>query len=144
MPANASVTETRISAGELVLGPAVDGYRYGTVTVTVAHRWGSRPHGLTLYFYVPAGLERAGSAWPTAIEGADMFRITVDPPAAARTSRTLRFSFRRLATLTGGALTVELSGTNSSGATVSEAIQFNNGATTASVQRAEVHPGAVP
>jgi hypothetical protein len=38
MTANRYVTETRISTGTLVLGPAVDGYRYGTVTFTVTHR----------------------------------------------------------------------------------------------------------
>jgi len=57
-----------------------------------------------------------------------MFRITVDP-SSAQGSRTLRFIFRRPATSTGGDLTVELSGTARGGATLSEAIQFNNGAT---------------
>jgi hypothetical protein len=46
MTANPYVTENRISAGALVLGPVVDGYRHGTVTVTMAHRWGTKPDHL--------------------------------------------------------------------------------------------------
>ena len=125
MPANPAVTETRVTAGELVLGPVVDGYRYGTVPVTVAHRWGSRPPALTVYFSAPDGLERAGSAWPPVTVGPGPFRITVDPPPA-RGSRTLRFAFRRPATVTGGDFEVALNGAARSGASLGEAVPFDN------------------
>jgi hypothetical protein len=63
-PVNPSVTETGATVGELVFGPATDGTRHGTLTVTVTYLRGARPDHLWLEFNVPADVQRDGSAWP--------------------------------------------------------------------------------
>ncbi|WP_221328905.1 hypothetical protein [Actinoplanes sp. L3-i22] len=126
MPVDPYVTECRITAGDLVLGPVTAGYRYGTLDVRVTHRWGVHTRQVTLWFYPPAGLERAGTGWPPVTVEPTSFSVTVPAPAAGG-SADYTFAFRRAATAGGGELTVEL-------ATVpqkSEAIPWNNGATAA-------------
>jgi len=125
MTANPYVTETRISAGSLVLGPAVDGYRSGIVTVTMTHRWGTRPERLTLRFFPPAGLERAGSAWPPVSANSVSFAVTVDAPRAGG-SVTRTFAFRRPAATSGGQLDIELLGNSRQDRALSEAVPWNN------------------
>jgi hypothetical protein len=130
MTVNRYVTETSMATGELVLGPAVDGYRYGTLTVTIRHRWGTRPGHLVVEFYPSPGLERAGTAWPpvTTPPTSPGFTVTVNPPAA-RGTITHTFAFRRPATLTGGTLDLEVSGKTTTVTRLAEANPWNNGAT---------------
>jgi len=125
MTANPYVTETRISAGSLVLGPAVDGYRSGIVTVTMTHRWGTRPERLTLRFFPSAGLERAGSAWPPVSANSVSFAVTMDAPRAG-SSVTRTFAFRRPAATSGGQLDIELLGNSRQDRALSEAVPWNN------------------
>jgi hypothetical protein len=60
MALNPYVTETSLSAGTLRLGPAADGYRYGTLDVTAEHVRGTHPSRLVLTFYLPDGLRPWG------------------------------------------------------------------------------------
>ena len=130
MNANPHVTETSVATGELVLGPAVDGYRYGTLTVTVQHQWGTTPRQLAIEFFPGTGLERDGAAWPSVStpQGGTGFAVTVAAPPA-RSSATYTFAFRRPATISGGTLDVEAAGTSTTGSRLSEANPWNNGAT---------------
>ncbi|MEU8233222.1 hypothetical protein AB0C12_26885 [Actinoplanes sp. NPDC048967] len=130
LPANPAVTQTSLSAGDLILGPAVDGYRYGTVTVTLAHRWGARPRHLVVTFYPEAGLERAGTAWPPVTAQQGSFSVILDPPAV-RGSKTVSYAFRRPAATPGGHLDIDVSGLSAGNAPLSEAIPFDNIATAA-------------
>jgi hypothetical protein len=102
MPANPDVTETSVTAGELVLGPVLDGYRYGTVTVTVRNGWGTRPAHVLLGFSTGGALERAGTAWPPATTPptASDIVMAVAPPPAGRGVR-YTFAFRRPTSWTG-------------------------------------------
>jgi hypothetical protein len=130
MTANPAVTETRISASELVLGPVLDGYRYGTLTVTVTHAWGTRPGAAKLIFYSPAGLERAGTAWPPVIQNAGSFTVTVDPPPT-RGAIAYRYAFRAADAVVGGHLDIELRATSANGISLSEALPWNDTAASA-------------
>ncbi|BCJ48444.1 hypothetical protein GCM10010168_76300 [Actinoplanes ianthinogenes] len=106
MPVNPHVTETRVSAGPLTLGPPDHGYRYGTVDVTVTHRRGAVPRQVSLLFYPPAGLRRTGD-WPKTTAEPDSFSVTVAaPPAGGSVTHT--FAFRRPAAATGGELPIGL------------------------------------
>lgn len=125
IPLNPSVTETTVSAGDLVLGPAVNGVRHGVLTVTVRHVRGTRPHHLVLYLSVPAGVERDGSAWPPVRTNDPMAPIAVDvaaPPSGGSVSYP--FAFRRPATATGGDLVIEVRGSNADGTILSESNPF--------------------
>lgn len=130
MAANPQVTETSVSAGTLVLGPAVDGYRYGTLTVTVKHGWGTRPGSILIHFYPSTGLERAGTAWPPISTPAHStgYMATVTAPPARGTA-TYTFAFRRPAAISGGTLDLEVGGSTATVAGLSEANPWNNGAT---------------
>lgn len=130
MAASPYVTETALTAGELVLGPAVDGYRYGTLAVTLRHRWGTRPAHVLIEFFPSTGLERAGTAWPPIITtpASPWFRVSVAAPPVHGTV-THRFAFRRPASASAGTLDVEAIGTNRQGTSMSEAIGWNNGDT---------------
>jgi hypothetical protein len=107
MPFNPRVTATRLNAGDLVLGPRAGGHRYGSVTVTITHRWGARPGHLTLRFSPPDGLRRSGTRWPPVTTEADSFSVRVAAPQRGR-SVTYRFTFRQPAGASGGELPVEL------------------------------------
>ena len=130
MSANPAVTETSVSTGELVLGPAVSGYRYGTLTVTARHRWGTHPRQLAIQFYPSAGLERTGTAWPpvSTAQGRAGFMVAVAAPPV-RGAATYTFAFRRSATVAGGTLEIEAGGASATGSPLSEANPWNNGAT---------------
>jgi hypothetical protein len=107
VPFNPRVTATRLSVGDLVLGPRSGGYRYGSVTVTLTHRWGARPGHMTLSFSAPDGLRRSGAKWPSVTTEADSFSVRVAAPRPGR-SVSYRFAFRQRAGTTGGELPVEL------------------------------------
>jgi hypothetical protein len=128
MSANAYITETSVTAGELVLGPAVDGYRYGTLTVTVRNGWGTRPAHIVLEFGTSGGLERTGSAWPpvTAPAQATSFPVTLAPPVAGGTVR-YTFAFRAPVAAAGARVELGVSGTNAKRAALAEANPWNNG-----------------
>lgn len=129
MTANPAVTETSISTGTLVLGPAVDGYRYGTLTVSIRNGWGTRPTSIQIHLYPSTGLERAGSAWPPISTPAHFtgYVATVTAPPARGTA-TYTFAFRRPAAISGGTLELEVGGATAAGAQLSEANPWNNGA----------------
>jgi hypothetical protein len=125
MPVNPAVTQTRIRATAVTLGPVVTGYRYGTVAVTMTHEWGVRPAALTVWFRPSPGLERAGSAWPPATAQPDGFTVTLQPPPKYG-SRTYRFGLRAPETMTGGRLGVEAVATSRTGEYLSEAVPWDN------------------
>ncbi|MFI1989022.1 hypothetical protein [Actinoplanes sp. NPDC020271] len=107
MPLNPHVTEMRVTAGDLVLGPARGGYRTGSVDVTVRHVRGGHPAKVTILFYAPEGLERAGNKWPAVKAQAGSFSVTEAAPTAGG-SVTYRFAFRRKAAVSGGELSIDL------------------------------------
>jgi hypothetical protein len=107
MPVNPYVTENTVTAGRLVLSPATDGYRYGTVDVTVRHVRGARPNQVVVRFVTPAGLEPAGAGWPPITRDAVSVSVTVDaPPAHGTVTRT--YAFRQPLTGTGANLDIEI------------------------------------
>jgi hypothetical protein len=127
-PVDPSLTETGVSTGELVFGPAADGIRHGTLTVTVTYLWGATPDHLTLAFAPPAGVERDGTAWPP-VHPTSSSDFAVDVPSPARgTTRTYTFAFQRPAASVSGVeyTYVNLSGATRQGAGLSEANPYNN------------------
>ncbi|GAA0504875.1 hypothetical protein Ade02nite_70870 [Paractinoplanes deccanensis] len=132
MALNPYVTDVAVTAGELVLGPAVDGFRYGTVAVTVRHVRGTRPAQALIEFFPSEGLERAGTAWPAVITGPRIpwMRVSLAPPPA-RGSHTYTFAFRRPAGISGGSLEIEAGGAGKASAALSDSMVWNNGATVA-------------
>lgn len=125
MTLNPYVTETSITAGTLRLGPAADGYRYGTLEVTAKHVRGTHPDRMVLTFVLPDGLQPWGSGWSSTTGPGDTVSVTVKaPPAYGRTTYSL--AFRRPAGITGGSL--ELDG-RPSPARLSETIGWDNSAT---------------
>ncbi|GAA4954955.1 hypothetical protein GCM10025331_50400 [Actinoplanes utahensis] len=107
MPLNRRVTAIGLTTGDLVLGPATGGYRYGTLAVTATHRRGAHPGQIVLTFTAPDGLRRAGAAWPRVTTGPGTFSVRVTAPAAGR-SATYRFAFRQAAAAPAGELALEL------------------------------------
>ncbi|GIF01754.1 hypothetical protein [Paractinoplanes rishiriensis] len=130
MTANPALTETSVAAGSIVLGPVVDGYRYGTLTVTVRHGWGTRPANLAIEFFPGSGLERAGSSWPpvTTPPTSPGFVVAVAPPPARGTA-SHTFAVRRPATVTGRTLELEVYGTTAASVRLAESNPWNNGVT---------------
>jgi hypothetical protein len=119
-PVNPWVTETSYEPGELVLGPAVDGVRHGTLTVTVRYERGVRPAHLVLYMNPPPGMERDGSAWPP-VRSDQTWQIIVDlPTPPAGVDATYTFAFRRPATSTEGEFGMDVRGVNATGTVLSE------------------------
>jgi hypothetical protein len=118
-PLNPAVTDTSASAGDLVFGPAVDGIRHGTLTVTVRHVRGTRPHHLVLTFWTAPGIERDGTAWPPARVDGPMIAVDLPTPAAGA-SASYTFAFRRPVTASGGEFTLQVNGANSAGTILSE------------------------
>ena len=118
-PLNPAITDTAVTAGDLVFGPAVDGIRRGTLTVTVRHVRGTRPHHLVLFFWPAPGIERDGTAWPPA--RVDGQQIAVDlPTPATGGSASYTFAFRRPVTASGGEFTIQVNGATASGTVLAE------------------------
>jgi hypothetical protein len=128
MTANPALTETSVTAGTIVLGPVVDGYRYGTLTVTVRHGWGTRPANVAIEFFPGSGLERAGSAWPPVTTPSTSRGVVVTVAAPpARGTATHTFAFRRPAAVSGRILEVEVYGTTAASVRLAESNPWNNG-----------------
>jgi hypothetical protein len=128
MTANPYVTENRVTAGNLALAPAGDGYRYGTLDVTVQQVRGTRPDRIVLRFLPPAGLEPAGAGWPAIVRDAVSFSVTVDaPPARGSTTRT--YAFRQPLTGADGDLDVEVLGRTDRVGTLSDTMPWDDGVT---------------
>jgi hypothetical protein len=128
-PVNASVTETGLTASELVLGPAVSGIRHGTLTVTVTYLRGAKPANLVLDFSPPTGLQRDGTAWPTVHAGDDAWFWVDLPTPGTGTTVTYTFAFSRPVTASGGDLGLHLTGANAKNVRLSESNPINNDAT---------------
>ncbi|GAB7037674.1 MULTISPECIES: hypothetical protein [Catenuloplanes] len=123
IPLNPHVTETTVTAGELTLGPVADGYRTGTVTVTVTHRWGTPPATVRLRFTTSGGLEPTGPAWPSiTTEPVGGYLISVPGPAPL-TAQTRRYAFRQPAAAAGGEMTVAMMASwSAAGRSLAEAV----------------------
>jgi hypothetical protein len=118
-PLNPAITDTSVSAGDLVLGPAVDGVRHGTLTLTVRHVRGTRPHHLVLTFFPPPGIERDGTAWPPVRTDGPTIAVDLPTPATGG-SASYTFAFRRPVTASGGEFTVQVNGATATGTVLSE------------------------
>jgi hypothetical protein len=124
-PLNPRVTETDFTISDLVLGPDVDDVRRGTLTVTIRHDRGTRPHHYVVYLKLPAGLDRDGTAWPPVRSDGTWTTIVDVPAPGAGATATYRFAFRRQAALTGGEVVADVRGANAAGATLSESNPWN-------------------
>jgi hypothetical protein len=118
-PLNPSVTDTSVSTGDLVFGPAVDGVRHGTLTLTVRHVRGTRPHHLVLTFFPAPGVVRDGTAWPPGRTDGPTIAVDLPTPAPGG-SASYTFAFRRSVTTTGGEFTVQANGATATGTILSE------------------------
>jgi hypothetical protein len=126
-PVNPSVTETGVTAGELVFGPAVSGTRHSTLTVTVAYLRGAKPDHLRLVFSTPPGVQQDGSAWPpTGTDNTGTFFVELPTPAQGA-SAVYTFAFSRPEPNTDGDFHVALRGITRTGGTLSESNPYNNG-----------------
>jgi hypothetical protein len=101
-PPNPQVTDVMVNAGGLVLGPAANGVRWGTLTVTVTLVRPTIPDQLWIAFYPPPDLHRAGSGWPPCqdLDGGGFECDAVAPALGG--SRTYLFDFSRPARAVGG------------------------------------------
>ena len=124
-PVNPAVTETAISTGRLVLGPAINGTRHGTLTVTVSYLYGARPDHLSIGFE-PANLQPDGTAWRHARPWFRGFAVDVPAPGAVG-SATYTFAFSQTGTSgTGTGLSVSLFGSDKQDHQLSDANPLNN------------------
>jgi hypothetical protein len=126
-PVNPSVTETGMTAGDLVFGPAIGGWRYGALTVTVSYLRGARPDHLWLEFYVPADIQRDGSAWPPVKDNEYGGFYAQLPTPATGTSARYTFAFKRPASGTGGEFHLNVTGMTARDVRLSESNPYNNG-----------------
>jgi len=115
-PPNPRVTALSVSAPALVLGPAVQGVRHGTLRVTVTVRKPVQPDHLTLTFQMPDDLIREGDGWTSERvepKGGGIVWVHLDtmPPPAVGRSRTYAFNLGRPVDASGpGSLTVTAGG----------------------------------
>ncbi|GAA0808068.1 hypothetical protein [Spirilliplanes yamanashiensis] len=127
MPANPAVTQTRLTTGDLVLGPVSAGYRTGTLAVTLRHGFGARPDRVRLAFSVDR-LEPIGTAWPaTTVRGDGTVTITVKAPPS-RGTVTYRYAFRHPIGATASSMVVEAEPLSARGAPLSEVMGWDNAA----------------
>jgi hypothetical protein len=125
-PVNPSVTETGVTADDLVFGPVGnDGWRHGTLTVTVSYLRGARPDHLQLVFYVPTDIQRDGSAWPPVNNDYGGFYVQLPTPATGAPAR-YTYAFKRPASGTGGEFHVDLIGMTAGGDQLHESSGLNN------------------
>jgi hypothetical protein len=118
-PLNPSVTDTSVTPSDLVFGPPADGIRRGTLTVTVGHVRGTRPHHLVLTFWPAPGIERDGTAWPPVRTDGPTIAVDLPTPATGG-SASYTFAFRRPVTASGGEFTIQVRGARADGTTLSE------------------------
>ncbi|MEU7875787.1 hypothetical protein [Dactylosporangium sp. NPDC049140] len=125
-PVSANVTDSGVTAGELVLGPSVNGVRHGTVTVTVTYVRGAKPDHLVLDFSPPDGLQVDGNAWPAVHPGYGTgFWVDLPTPAAGG-KVTYTFAFSRPATATGSELGLHLTAANTKNVGLAESNPYDN------------------
>lgn len=125
-PVNPAVAETAIRTSDLVLGPATNGVRLGTLTVKVSYSYGAVPDHLSIGFTLTSDLRRDGTAWPPTRTWFQGFAVDVRTPAAG-TSATYTFAFSQTpvsGTSPGGSIT--LFGSTRQGTQLSESNLFNN------------------
>jgi hypothetical protein len=118
-PPNPSVTDTSVTAGDLVFGPPTGGIRRGTLTVTVRHVRGTRPHHLVLTMWPAPGIEPDGTAWPPVRTDGPTIAVDLPTPATGG-SASYTFAFRRPVTASGGEFTIQVNGARADGSTLSE------------------------
>ncbi|GAA4473937.1 hypothetical protein GCM10023170_095800 [Phytohabitans houttuyneae] len=115
-PPNPRVTDLAVSAAALVLGPAVDGVRHGTLRVTVTVRKVVRPDHVALMFQMPADLIREGDGWTgerVEPQGGGIVWVHLDNmyAPAVGASRTYAFNLGRTGTASQeGSLAVTVAG----------------------------------
>lgn len=130
-PVNPAVTETGVAADELVLGPAVDGVRHGTLTVAVSYLYGAVPDHLTIEFFLdpPNNVKPDLAAWPATYPGKHG-GLAVDVPTPAKgVGKSYTFAFSRSAGDPDATFWLLVSGDNAKNKLLSESSMFNSAAT---------------
>ena len=127
-PDNPAVTETSVRTGELVLAPPVGAVRYGTLTVTVGHLYGTVPDHLRILFLLPAQLRPAGM-WPVYYVpsgfGSSAVAVDVRPPARGA-SAVYTFEFRLSVKDTVSEFQIDVHGMTAKNAQLSDSNPYNN------------------
>ena len=129
-PVNPNITETAITAGDLVFGPAIDAVRHGTLSVSVSYLSGAVPTHLSILFYLgsPDSPQPDGPAWPPTHTAAGGGTAVDVPTPAPGVIKTYTFAFSRPAGSTATEFGVYLYGFTAQGAQLSETNWSNNGA----------------
>ena len=129
-PVNPSVTETAVTAGDLAFGPATDGIRHGTLSVTVSYLSGAVPAHLSIVFYLgsPGSPQPDSQAWPPTHPAAGGGTAVDVPTPAPGVAKTYTFDFSRPAGSTAASIDVYIYGFTAQGAQLSEKNWSNNGA----------------
>ncbi|GAA3455191.1 hypothetical protein GCM10018962_70240 [Dactylosporangium matsuzakiense] len=128
-PLNPAVTETGLTVGELVLGPASNGVRHGTLTVSVTYTRGVKPGAIELTFYRTSPLLRDGSGWPPVRDdGYGAWSIERPAPAIGATA-TYTFAFSSAATDVPQPFDLTARGVSADGTVLAESNPFNDNAT---------------
>lgn len=123
-PVNPNVTETAITAGELVFGPLVNGVRHGTLTVAVSYLRSARPDHLRISIERVPGVQPAG-LWPPSSSDSWAYYLDVATPAVGG-SRSYQLGFSRTATATAGDFDVHLTGIANQGGVLPEGNPYDN------------------
>lgn len=127
-PVNPQVTETAVSAGDLVLGPATNGTRHGTLAVTVSYLYGAVPDYLTIVFSLSPDLHPEGT-WPPVNTWHSGLAVH-EPSPAAGASATYTFGFSETPISgTTPEVSVSVSGIGKNGDALNDADPFNDMAT---------------
>jgi hypothetical protein len=127
-PVNPNTTETSLTTGDLISGPAIDGVRHGTLSVTVSYLSGTVPDHLSVVFYfsMPGDIQPDGSAWPPTHPVSGSVTAVDLPTPAPGVTKTYTLAFRRPENSTATAFGTELYGSTARGIRLSETNQSNN------------------
>jgi hypothetical protein len=93
---NPRITDLSVAVEDLVLAAPVDGVRHGTLRMTVTVDRPALPHRVGLHIWLPAGVEREGTAWRgSRVESRDeeftLLYVRVSAPGSVGTTRTYSF-----------------------------------------------------
>lgn len=128
-PVNPNVTETTVTTGDLVFGPAPDGIRHGTLSVTVSYLSGAIPDHLSIVFSLgtPGNVQLDGAASPPTHPATGGGTAVDVPTPAPGVARAYTFAFSRPANSTDTEFGVYVSGITAQGVRLGEVTESNNG-----------------
>lgn len=124
-PVNPAVTETAVTTGDLVLGPATAGTRHGTLTITARYLYGAAPDHLIITFSMSPDIHPYGT-WPPTDTWHGQIAVNLPAPTA-ETPATYSFAFSQTPTsATSPGMSVTITGIDKKGNQLSDADPSNN------------------